>query len=58
MTFDYAVMTHRNAGFVTEAEQARLRTTPVFVCGVGGKDGKQCKGVSPRDRFPDVHGWT
>ena len=37
--FDYAVMTHRNAGFVTEAEQARLRTTPVFVCGVGGMGG-------------------
>lgn len=38
-TFDYAVMTHRNAGFVTEAEQARLRATPVFVCGVGGMGG-------------------
>lgn len=37
--FDYAVMTHRNAGFVTEAEQERLRTTPVFVCGVGGMGG-------------------
>lgn len=37
--FDYAVMTHRNAGFVTPAEQARLRTTPVFVCGVGGMGG-------------------
>ena len=37
--FDYAVMTHRNAGFVTEAEQARLRATPVFVCGVGGMGG-------------------
>ena len=37
--FDYAVMTHRNTGFVTEAEQARLRATPVFVCGVGGMGG-------------------
>ena len=37
--FDYAVMTHRNAGFVTPAEQARLRATPVFVCGVGGMGG-------------------
>jgi molybdopterin/thiamine biosynthesis adenylyltransferase len=37
--FDYAVMTHRNAGFVTPAEQAALRTTPVFVCGVGGMGG-------------------
>jgi molybdopterin/thiamine biosynthesis adenylyltransferase len=37
--FDYAVMTHRNAGFVTEAEQARLRATPVFVCGMGGMGG-------------------
>jgi molybdopterin/thiamine biosynthesis adenylyltransferase len=37
--FDYAVMTHRNAGFVTPAEQARLRATPVFICGVGGMGG-------------------
>jgi molybdopterin-synthase adenylyltransferase len=37
--FSYAEMTHRNAGFVTEAEQARLRAAPVFVCGVGGMGG-------------------
>jgi len=37
--FDYAEMTTRNAGFVTDAEQAALRTTPVFVCGVGGMGG-------------------
>jgi molybdopterin/thiamine biosynthesis adenylyltransferase len=37
--FDYAEMTTRNAGFVTDAEQAALRATPVFVCGVGGMGG-------------------
>lgn len=37
--FDYAEMTTRNIGFVSEAEQAMLRTTPVFVCGVGGMGG-------------------
>jgi molybdopterin/thiamine biosynthesis adenylyltransferase len=37
--FDYATMTTRNIGFVTEAEQERLRDTPVFVCGVGGMGG-------------------
>jgi hypothetical protein len=36
---DYAEMTTRNIGFVSEAEQERLRTTPVFVCGVGGMGG-------------------
>ncbi len=37
--FDYATMTTRNIGFVSEAEQTRLRDTPVFVCGVGGMGG-------------------
>jgi hypothetical protein len=37
--FDYAEMTTRNIGFVTEAEQARIRDTHVFVCGVGGMGG-------------------
>ena len=37
--FDYATMTTRNIGFVTEAEQERLRDTPVFICGVGGMGG-------------------
>ncbi|NML07406.1 ThiF family adenylyltransferase [Sphingomonas sp. G-3-2-10] len=37
--FDYAAMTTRNIGFVSEAEQKRLRSTPVFVCGVGGMGG-------------------
>jgi len=39
MTFDYAEMTTRNIGFVTEAEQARLRAAQVFVCGTGGMGG-------------------
>lgn len=37
--FDYVEMTKRNIGFVSEAEQARLRHTPIFVCGVGGMGG-------------------
>lgn len=37
--FDPAELTTRNIGFVTEAEQARIRATPVFVCGVGGMGG-------------------
>lgn len=39
MSFDYAGMTGRNIGFVTEAEQARLRAGRVFVCGAGGMGG-------------------
>ncbi len=39
MTFDYAVFTTRNFGFVTEAEQAALRAGRVFVAGVGGMGG-------------------
>lgn len=37
--FDYARFTTRNIGFVTEAEQQRLRDATVFVCGVGGMGG-------------------
>lgn len=37
--FDYAEMTRRNIGFVTEAEQRRLRAGSVFVCGAGGMGG-------------------
>lgn len=37
--FDYAGMTRRNIGFVTEGEQERLRTGRVFVCGAGGMGG-------------------
>ncbi len=37
--FDYADMTRRNTGFVTEAEQAALRGATVFVCGTGGMGG-------------------
>lgn len=37
--FDYRTMTGRNIGFVTEAEQERLRTGRVFVCGTGGMGG-------------------
>ena len=37
--FDYAEMTTRNRGFVTEAEQARLRAATVFIPGVGGMGG-------------------
>ena len=33
--FRYEEMTGRNRGFIAEAEQQRLRETPVFVCGVG-----------------------
>jgi molybdopterin/thiamine biosynthesis adenylyltransferase len=38
-SFSYAEMIGRNAGFVTPAEQERLRTSSVFVCGVGGMGG-------------------
>lgn len=37
--FSYAEMTRRNIGFVTEAEQARLRGATVYVCGTGGMGG-------------------
>jgi molybdopterin-synthase adenylyltransferase len=37
--FAYDAFTTRNIGFVTPAEQAVLRTSRVFVCGVGGMGG-------------------
>ncbi|MEP6989887.1 MAG: ThiF family adenylyltransferase [bacterium] len=37
--FSYAEMIGRNAGFVTDGEQALLREGSVFVCGVGGMGG-------------------
>ena len=37
--FSYADMIGRNAGFLTPEEQERLRTSSVFVCGVGGMGG-------------------
>lgn len=37
--FTYEAFTTRNAGFVTPAEQARLRSACVFVCGTGGMGG-------------------
>lgn len=37
--FSYAEMTTRNRGFVTEAEQERLRGAHIFIPGVGGMGG-------------------
>lgn len=37
--FSYAEMVKRNFGFVSPADQEKLRTTPVFICGVGGMGG-------------------
>lgn len=37
--FDYGAFTSRNIGFVTEAEQIRLRGAKVLVIGVGGMGG-------------------
>ena len=37
--FDYGEFTTRNIGFVTEAEQAKLQGSTVFVCGTGGMGG-------------------
>lgn len=38
-TFTYAEMTTRNRGFVTQAEQERLRGATAFIPGVGGMGG-------------------
>ncbi len=38
-SFDYGQFTTRNIGFVTQAEQDRLRAGAVFVAGVGGMGG-------------------
>lgn len=37
--FDYSEFTTRNIGFVTQAEQDKLRGATVFVCGTGGMGG-------------------
>jgi molybdopterin/thiamine biosynthesis adenylyltransferase len=37
--FTYAAMTNRNIGFITEAEQERLKQACIFVCGTGGMGG-------------------
>jgi hypothetical protein len=37
--FDYAALTARNIGFVTDTEQTLLRQATVFVCGTGGMGG-------------------
>jgi len=37
--FSYAELTNRNIGFLSEAEQAKLRAAKVFVCGTGGMGG-------------------
>ena len=39
MNFDYAEMTRRNIGFVSDAQQEALRRSSVFVCGAGGMGG-------------------
>lgn len=38
-SFDYDEMVRRQQGFVTDAEQQRLRAASVLVCGVGGMGG-------------------
>ena len=37
--FDYKEFTNRNIGFVTEEEQEIIKSTQIFVCGVGGMGG-------------------
>lgn len=39
LAFTYEEFTTRNLGFVTEAEQERLKAARVFVCGAGGMGG-------------------
>lgn len=41
LSFDYREMVTRNIGFVSEAEQAKLRRSRAFICGVGGM-GEAC----------------
>lgn len=45
MTFSYAEFTTRNIGFVTEAEQARLKAACVFICGTGGMGGAAIQSI-------------
>src|SRR5262249_45318767 len=37
--FAYSEMVQRNLGFLSAAEQDRLRRTPIFCCGAGGMGG-------------------
>src|SRR5687768_15904174 len=39
IAFDYAEMIGRNTGFLGAADQERLRTTGIFIAGVGGMGG-------------------
>src|SRR5262245_28693888 len=44
--FNYAEFTTRNIGFVSAAEQERLRQSCVFVCGTGGMGGAALMGLA------------
>lgn len=44
--FNYAEFTTRNIGFVTAAEQEKLRRSCVFVCGTGGMGGAALMGLA------------
>ena len=46
MRFSYAEMTGRNIGFVTEAEQAAIARSSVFICGVGGMGGAAAQSLA------------
>lgn len=43
--FDYTEFTTRNIGFVTQAEQTKLRNATVFICGTGGMGGSCILGL-------------
>jgi len=45
MTFSYAEFTTRNLGFVTAAEQTRLREACIFICGTGGMGGAAIQSI-------------
>jgi molybdopterin/thiamine biosynthesis adenylyltransferase len=45
-SFDYAEFTTRNIGFVSAAEQEKLRQSCVFVCGTGGMGGAALMGLA------------
>lgn len=45
MTFTYSEFTTRNIGFVTEAEQQKLKAACVFVCGTGGMGGAAIQSI-------------
>ena len=46
MTFDYAAMTGRNIGFVTELEQEKIAGASVFICGTGGMGGAAAESLA------------